>query len=126
MTPFRLGDIVRVEGDTWFGGATGYVDQVYPSGTLMVELLAYKGIVQNGLTLPFAASELVAISCQHSRLSEAELRHSTELKCTDCHEWVYPFDDGEGLRIYVGEPPGAGADPYNRPDPMAHPEAWTE
>ncbi len=24
------------------------------------------------------------------------------------------------------EPPGAGADPYGRPDPLKHPEAWME
>jgi uncharacterized protein RhaS with RHS repeats len=24
------------------------------------------------------------------------------------------------------EPPGAGADPYGRPDPLTHPEFWVE
>jgi hypothetical protein len=30
------------------------------------------------------------------------------------------------MRVEYDEPPGAGADPYDRPDPMKHPEAWTE
>jgi hypothetical protein len=30
------------------------------------------------------------------------------------------------LLIGYDEPAGAGADPYGRPDPKTHPEAWTE
>lgn len=30
------------------------------------------------------------------------------------------------LKFDYDEPEGAGADPYGRPDPMTHPEAWTE
>lgn len=30
------------------------------------------------------------------------------------------------LVVDYDEPPGAGADPYGRPDPMTNPEAWTE
>jgi hypothetical protein len=30
-----------------------------------------------------------------------------------------------GMAVY-DEPPGAGADPYGRPDPRTHPEYWTE
>jgi hypothetical protein len=34
----------------------------------------------------------------------------------ECHLCYGPDD----------EPPGAGADPYGRPDPLTHPEYWTE
>lgn len=29
-------------------------------------------------------------------------------------------------KLLDDEPPGAGADPFGRPDPQTHPEFWTE
>lgn len=37
-----------------------------------------------------------------------------------------PIDPTPVLKIDDDEPAGAGADPYGRPDPQEHPEAWTE
>lgn len=118
MTPFRVGDDVQVQGDAWFRGATGYVQDIEPeSGVLMVELEEYHGRVKRGLTLPFAPSELIATRCQHPNVAEAELwayvsRRWSDYEppyCNDCHEWLYPDDQGDAtLRVYVGEPRGAG------------------
>lgn len=116
--PFRIGDDVQVRGDTWFAGATGYIRDVYPeSGTLMVELEGYGVRVRRGLVLPFAPSEVIATRCQHPNVPEADLWAYVERRwsdyeppyCPDCHEWLYPDDQGDDtLRVYVGEPRGAG------------------
>ena len=34
--------------------------------------------------------------------------------------------EGRTLEVTEDEPRGAGRDPYGRPDPGKHPEAWTE
>lgn len=140
MIPFRAGDPVRVEGDTWFGGAVGVIVQSYPeSGTLMVKLERWsdggRKVLMEPATLPFAPSELVATSCQHPQISESILRgwlvrqhwDATPPSCPDCNSTLYPaLLDDNSLRIYVDEPPGAGEDYWGRPDPISHPEAWTE
>ena len=119
MIPFRVGDSVKVEADTWFAGATGMVKDVYPeSGTLMIELEEFGKRVPRGLVLPFAPSEVIPTSCQHPQVSEAELRRYINTRwdwnvvtpiCPDCHEWLYAEDSMDGsIRIYVGEPKGAG------------------
>ena len=118
--PFRIGDDVKVQGDTWFAGASGHVDDVVPDiGTLMVELEDYGGRVKRGLILPFAPSELVSVRCQHPQVSDAELWgyvsrrwYAEALRCPDCNEYLFPDDQGDDLlRVYVGEPRGAGMYP---------------
>lgn len=39
------------------------------------------------------------------------------LRCPECGSLDVVVSD---------EPPGAGADPFGRPDPLTHPEFWTE
>lgn len=117
---FRVGDDVRVEGDTWFRGATGYVRDVDAmSGTLLVELEEYGQRVQRGLLLPFTPSEVVSVRCQHTRVTEDTLRAYIDRRwfevdppyCDDCKEWLYPDDLLDGtIRVYVGEPRGAGVE----------------
>lgn len=74
--------------------------------------------------------------CQHSTITDAALDdrdilivttwgNAEPLRCPDCREDLYPWH-GESDVVYVGEPRGAGADPFDRPDPRTHPEAWTE
>ena len=121
MTPFRVGDDVRVRpnADSWFANAEGTVMEVYEeSGTLMVRLVSSKrGHLPNPLTLPFGPSELEATRCQHPQIGEGELRAYLDRRwegltplCPDCKEWLYAEDDNAGgIRIYVGEPRGAGA-----------------
>lgn len=46
--------------------------------------------------------------------------------CGDCGEWLYPDGFDDEIVVYVGEPRGAGDDPWGRPDPRTNPEAWTE
>jgi hypothetical protein len=55
-------------------------------------------------------------------------------KCVPCSEYYEPDSAGDlkgrcacGDDLTVlSEPLGAGTDPYGRPDPRTHPEAWTE
>lgn len=46
------------------------------------------------------------------------------------HEEAFQGEPGEIVLAIEhdphAEPPGAGADPYGRPDPRLHPEFWTE
>jgi len=114
---YRIGDAVRVVGDTWFYGATGYIAQVFPdAGSYFVRLEHHGVLIRDGLTLPFAPSELEATRCQHPRVSEAEMqtwidrRMDTDPpRCYDCNEDLYPDDATGDIRVYVGEPKGAGA-----------------
>lgn len=55
-------------------------------------------------------------------------------RCREC-EASWTEDGARSLRcpecgspdvIVSDEPPGAGADPFGRPDPRTHPEFWTE
>jgi hypothetical protein len=79
--------------------------------------------------------------CQHPTITDEMLVENEaliaktwgdqpSLKCPDCDEYLYPHGDPadgpDDSRIYVGEPYGAGADPWGRPDPITHPESWTE
>lgn len=122
MIPFRVGDPVRVEGDTWFAGAVGQVADVYPeSGTLMVRLERWsetgRRVVMVPATLPFAPSEIAPTACQHPLVNESILRGWLARKewsedpphCPDCESYLYPaLLDSGALRVYVGEPPEAG------------------
>jgi hypothetical protein len=75
--------------------------------------------------------------CQHHAISDHQLSEREEaiartwgsidhLVCPACNEYLYPHDDGYRTTVYVGEPFGAGADPFGRPNPKDHPEYWTE
>lgn len=56
---FHIGDIVQVQGDSWFAGATGWITDIVPDvETLMIELDEYGRKVPKGLILPFAPSEV--------------------------------------------------------------------
>lgn len=76
-------------------------------------------------------------SCQHPTITDQQLADREDkiaatwgdadhLKCPDCDEYLYPYDDTDNVTVYVGEPFGAGADPFGRPSPRTHPEYWTE
>lgn len=76
-------------------------------------------------------------TCQHLSISDDSLAareaviaatwgDMEPLDCPDCHEYLYPHDDGETVTVYAGEPLGAGNDPAGRPDPATHPEYWSE
>lgn len=77
--------------------------------------------------------------CPHPSISDEMLRErerlivqtwggADHLKCPACNEWLYPHGDPEedDAVVYVGEPYGAGDDPWGRPDPGTHPEYWME
>ena len=54
--------------------------------------------------------------CGHDRDQHQEEKtgvYECNVKGCDCEQ-------------YHSEPPGAGRDPYGRPDPRTHPEFWTE
>ena len=123
MIPFRVGDPVVVEShETWFAGAVGQVADVYPeSGTIMVRLERWsengRKVVMEPATLPFAPSEIAPRSCQHPLVNESILRgwlarqewSEDPPSCPDCGERLYPaLTDSGALRVYVGEPKGAG------------------
>jgi hypothetical protein len=55
--------------------------------------------------------------------------------CTDAACYCHMLSDTLSVRLHdctgchctwSDEPPGAGRDPYGRPDPSKHPEYWTE
>lgn len=75
--------------------------------------------------------------CQHPSISDGEIQSynqkvfaswgNHDLKCPDCDEWLYPDGDPEDeITVYVGEPRGAGDDPWGRPSSTTNPEYWTE
>lgn len=118
MIPFRVGDDVKVTSpDTFFGGAAGWVRDIYPvTGTVMVELEEWGTRVPRGLVLPFASSELASVRCQHPTIGDDQYRAYIDrqswltgaLHCPDCGEWLYPDDLDGSIRVFVGEPRGAG------------------
>lgn len=77
-------------------------------------------------------------SCPHPSISDEMLvererlivqtwGNVDSLKCPSCDEYLYPHGDpdDDGL-VCVGEPYGAGDDPWGRPNPSTHPEYWME
>lgn len=76
--------------------------------------------------------------CKHPTISDEQLVErqaliaatwgsAEDIKCPACDEYLYPHGDpdDDGI-VYVGEPYGAGKDPWGRPNPSTNPEYWTE
>ncbi len=67
-------------------------------------------------------SERYRVRCPHGESYGARTQ-------ADAREMVADLIAGDCRECYearYGEPLGAGADPYGRPDPQTHPEYWTE